>query len=110
MNSADVAASDGLGTACVARHGGPDDQTDDIPEVVSAAIDFGRTAVGVDRSPSATAWGPAGETILVVTDEPLRQIGYALHQAAKTLGHDVVLVEILPRRATARSRRRRSPI
>ena len=40
-----------------------------------------------------------GETILVITDEPLRKIGYALHQAAKTLGHDVVLVEILPRRS-----------
>jgi leucyl aminopeptidase (aminopeptidase T) len=40
-----------------------------------------------------------GETILIITDEPLRKIGYALHQAAKTLGHDVVLVEILPRRS-----------
>ena len=40
-----------------------------------------------------------GETILVLTDEPLRRIGYALHQAAKTLGHEVVLVEILPRRS-----------
>lgn len=40
-----------------------------------------------------------GETILVVTDEPLRNIGYALHQAAKALGHDVVVVEILPRRS-----------
>lgn len=41
----------------------------------------------------------AGETILVITDEPLRSIGYALHQAAKALGHEVVLVEILPRRS-----------
>jgi hypothetical protein len=32
-----------------------------------------------------------------VTDEPLRSIGYALLQAAKDLGHDVMLVEILPR-------------
>jgi aminopeptidase len=40
-----------------------------------------------------------GETILVITDEPLRKIGYALHQAATTLSHDVVLVEILPRRS-----------
>ncbi|HSL23600.1 MAG TPA: aminopeptidase [Vicinamibacterales bacterium] len=38
-----------------------------------------------------------GESILVVTDEPLRSIGYALRQAAKELGHDVMLVEILPR-------------
>jgi leucyl aminopeptidase (aminopeptidase T) len=40
-----------------------------------------------------------GERVLVVTDEPLRTIGYALHQAAKDLGHDVVLVEILPRKS-----------
>jgi aminopeptidase len=32
-----------------------------------------------------------------VSDEPLRSIGYALRQAAKDLGHDVMLVEILPR-------------
>ena len=40
-----------------------------------------------------------GETILVVTDEPLRRIGYALHEAARTLGHEVILAEILPRRS-----------
>jgi len=40
-----------------------------------------------------------GERILVVTDEPLRRIGYALHAAAKDLGHDVLLVEMLPRRS-----------
>jgi leucyl aminopeptidase (aminopeptidase T) len=38
-----------------------------------------------------------GESVLVVTDEPLRHIGYALRQAAKDLGHEVMLVEILPR-------------
>ena len=38
-----------------------------------------------------------GETVLIVTDEPLRSIGYALRQAAKDLGHEVVLVEMLPR-------------
>jgi leucyl aminopeptidase (aminopeptidase T) len=38
-----------------------------------------------------------GERVLVVTDEPLRIIGYALRQAAKDLGHDVLLVEMLPR-------------
>lgn len=41
----------------------------------------------------------AGERVLVVTDEPLRKIGYALRQAAKDLGHDVVLVEIVPRKS-----------
>src|SRR5512140_744158 len=40
----------------------------------------------------------AGETVLVVTDEPLRTIGYALRQAAVDLGHEVMLVEIVPRR------------
>jgi leucyl aminopeptidase (aminopeptidase T) len=40
-----------------------------------------------------------GERILVITDEPLRRIGYALHAAAKDLGHDVLLVEMLPRRS-----------
>jgi leucyl aminopeptidase (aminopeptidase T) len=39
-----------------------------------------------------------GESVLVVTDEPLRAIGYALRQAAKDLGHDVLLVEMLPRK------------
>jgi leucyl aminopeptidase (aminopeptidase T) len=38
-----------------------------------------------------------GESVLVVTDEPLRAIGYALRQAAKDLGHDVMLIEMLPR-------------
>jgi aminopeptidase len=39
-----------------------------------------------------------GESLLVVTDEPLRAIGYALQQAAKELGHDVLLIEMLPQR------------
>ncbi len=39
----------------------------------------------------------AGESVLVVTDEPLRLIGYALRQAATDLGFDVILVEMLPR-------------
>jgi leucyl aminopeptidase (aminopeptidase T) len=38
-----------------------------------------------------------GERVLIVTDEPLRTIGYALWQAAKNLGTEVMLVEILPR-------------
>jgi aminopeptidase len=39
----------------------------------------------------------AGESVLVVTDEPLRPIGYALQRAATDLGFDVVLVEMRPR-------------
>jgi len=39
-----------------------------------------------------------GERVLVVTDEPLRIIGYAIWKAAKDLGNEVMLVEILPRK------------
>ena len=38
------------------------------------------------------------EKILIVTDEPLRTIGYALWKATKDLGNEVFLVEILPRK------------
>ncbi len=40
-----------------------------------------------------------GERVLVVTDEPLRPIGYALWEAARSLGNEVLLVEMLPRRS-----------
>ena len=40
----------------------------------------------------------AGERVLIVTDEPLRTIGYALWQAAKDLGTEVMIVEMLPRK------------
>jgi aminopeptidase len=39
----------------------------------------------------------AGERVLVVTDEPLRRIGFALQKAARDLGHDVLLIDMLPR-------------
>lgn len=39
-----------------------------------------------------------GERVLVVTDEPLRTIGYALWKASKDLGTEVMLVEMLPRK------------
>jgi aminopeptidase len=38
-----------------------------------------------------------GERVLIVMDEPLRTIGYALWHAAKDLGAEVIIVEILPR-------------
>ncbi len=38
------------------------------------------------------------EKVLIVTDEPLRTIGYSLWQAAKDLGTEVMLVEMLPRK------------
>ena len=40
-----------------------------------------------------------GESVLIITDEPLRPIAYALHAAAKDLGHEVMMVEILPRQS-----------
>jgi leucyl aminopeptidase (aminopeptidase T) len=40
-----------------------------------------------------------GERVLVVTDEPLRAIGFALQRAARDLGLDVLLVEMLPRKS-----------
>jgi leucyl aminopeptidase (aminopeptidase T) len=58
-------------------------------ELLSASIVAVRDCMGA-RS---------GESVLVVTDEPLRHIGDALREAARSLGHDVVLVEILPRRS-----------
>ena len=36
------------------------------------------------------------ERVLVVTDEPMRLLGYALRKAAFDLGNDVLLVEMLP--------------
>lgn len=39
------------------------------------------------------------EKILVITDEPLRTLGYALWKAAKDFGNDVLLTEILPRKS-----------
>ena len=41
----------------------------------------------------------AGERVLVVTDEPLRAIGFALQRAARDLGHEVLLVDMLPRKS-----------
>ena len=39
-----------------------------------------------------------GERVLVVTDEKLSAIGYAIRQAALDLGNEVLLVDMLPRR------------
>lgn len=38
-----------------------------------------------------------GESVLVITDEPERKIGYALWEAAKEAGSEAMLLEILPR-------------
>lgn len=39
------------------------------------------------------------ERILIITDEPLRTLGYALWKAAKDFGNEVLLTEILPRKS-----------
>lgn len=38
-----------------------------------------------------------GETVLIITDEPERRIGYALFDAAREAGAEVILLEIIPR-------------
>jgi aminopeptidase len=58
------------------------------PELHSAALIAVRDCLGLQ----------AHERTLVVTDEPLRTIGYALRLAAQDLGSEVLLVEIVPRR------------
>jgi len=58
------------------------------PELSSASLIAVRDCMGVKP----------GERILIVTDEPLRTIGYALWKASKDLGNEVMLVEILPRK------------
>ncbi|MBI4428522.1 MAG: aminopeptidase [Ignavibacteriales bacterium] len=57
-------------------------------ELFSAAQVAVRDCVGVRSD----------EQVLVITDEPLRTIGYAMWKAAKDLGCEVMIVEILPRR------------
>jgi aminopeptidase len=57
-------------------------------ELLNAAHVAVRDCMGVKKD----------EKVLVVTDEPLRTIGYALWTAAKELGAEVLLMEILPRK------------
>jgi len=58
------------------------------PQLFSASLIAVRDCMGVKP----------GERILIVTDEPLRTIGYAFWKASKDLGNEVMLVEILPRK------------
>jgi aminopeptidase len=58
-------------------------------ELLSASIIAVRDCMGAK----------AGERVLVVTDEPLRTIGFALRRAATELDLDVLLVEMLPRKS-----------
>jgi len=58
-------------------------------ELLSAATVAVRDCMGVQPH----------EKVLVITDEPLRTIGYAIWKAAKDSGNEVMLVEILPRKS-----------
>jgi len=40
-----------------------------------------------------------GEKVLVITDEPLRNIGYALWEASKQLAAEAIITEIIPRQS-----------
>src|SRR5207249_4338115 len=40
----------------------------------------------------------AGEKILIITDEPLRTIGYAFWKAVNELGNEALLIEMPPRK------------
>jgi aminopeptidase len=57
-------------------------------ELLSAALIAVRDCMGAK----------SGERVLVVTDEPMRTIGYALWKVSKELGTEVMLVEMLPRK------------
>lgn len=50
------------------------------PELYSASLIAVRDCMGLKP----------GEKVLVITDEPLRTIGYALWKAAKDLGNEVL--------------------
>jgi aminopeptidase len=57
------------------------------PELLSASLVAVRDCMGTKE----------GERVLVITDEPMRMLGYALWQAAKELKTDAMLVEMIPR-------------
>ena len=57
------------------------------PELQSAALIAVRDCMGVQP----------GERVLVVTDAPLRTIGYATFEAVRDLGNEAILVEMPPR-------------
>jgi aminopeptidase len=59
------------------------------PALLSASVTAIRDCMGTKP----------GERVLIVTDEPLRRIGYALQRAAVELGNEVLLVDMLPRRS-----------
>jgi len=58
------------------------------PDLLSASLIAVRDCMGAKT----------GETILVVTDELMRTIAYSLRQAARQLGHEVLLAEMIARK------------
>ncbi|MFH0990967.1 MAG: aminopeptidase [bacterium] len=58
------------------------------PELLSASMIALRDCMGVQHH----------EKVLIVTDEPMRLLGYSLWQAGKDLGAEVILIEMLPRK------------
>lgn len=59
------------------------------PELLSASTIALRDCMGLQPN----------EKVLVITDELSRNLAYSLHQAAKDLGNEVLLVEMLPRKS-----------
>jgi leucyl aminopeptidase (aminopeptidase T) len=57
--------------------------------MISAAMIAVKDCMGVKQ----------GESVLVITDEPLRKIGYALWEAARGLGAEAMITEIIPRKS-----------
>ena len=58
------------------------------PELVNAGLVALRDCMGLKP----------GERTLIVTDEPLRMIGHALWRAARDLGNEALMVEMVPRK------------
>ncbi|HEY6192600.1 MAG TPA: aminopeptidase [Bacteroidota bacterium] len=59
------------------------------PDLRKAALIAARDCMGLKP----------GERVLIVTDEPLRSIGYAIWEAVKEMGNELTLVEMLPRKS-----------
>jgi aminopeptidase len=58
------------------------------PELLSASLVAVRDCMGTKE----------GERVLVITDEPMRTLGYALWQAAREVTSEALLIEMLPRK------------
>jgi len=74
-------------------------------EIAAPAVVVLRKNAGMTRQLEAAAHTAletclavkAGETVLIVTDEPKREIGMAIWRAAKSMGTEAMIAEIMPR-------------